>query len=295
MVLRQGLRGDADGNRDGVVNTRELETYLVESVRTVSEGRQFPQMAPRGRPTEIALRVPHTVGEKPSSSATSGKLGLRILGTGDMEAFYGGLRRVYRAEEGRADLTWDVGAGEVVNATGDIVARPGVLARAGQMQALVDKWLLLRDLRDLAASKPLRLRLTPDHSTHEAGSQVSVTLAGHEKSRLTVFNLGTDGTVQFLIPWPPSPDPRYHGKVTVGQTFDLPFCVREPFGADHLVAISSSDGTPRLDRRLDALHDRKAAALLRGELVGLLQGVRFQMGLIGLFTTPGAGEKKCRS
>ncbi len=292
------IRGKADGNRDGIINTRELENYLVESVRTVSEGRQFPQMAPRGRPTEIAFQVGKKglgrVDNEPVDGNRKGLLGLRVVGVNDGSDIYSGLNSVYRAEEGRADLTWDYGVGDVVNATGDVVARLGARARASDIQGLVDKWLLLRDLRNMSDVDPLRLRITPDHSAHEAGSQVSVTLDGHKYPRLTVFNLGTDGTVQFLIPWPPSPDSRYHGKADVGQTFDLPFCIREPFGADHLVVVSSPDGLPGLDRRLDGLHDRKVAALLRRELPDLLKGYKFQVGTVGLFTTPGAGSKKCR-
>ncbi len=292
------LRGDADRNLDGVVNTRELENYLVESVRTVSEGRQFPQMAPRGRPTEIALQVNKKglgrIDAATEGSARKNQLGLRIVGADDVSTYYGGLNSVYKADTGRADLVWDFGSGDVINATGDVVARLGAHAQASAIQGLVDKWLLLRALRDLSASNPLRLRIAPDHRAHEAGSQVSVTLEGHEHPRISVFNLGTDGTVQFLIPWPPSPDNRYHGRVEVGQTFSLPFCIREPFGADHLVVISSPDGTPRLDRRLDALHDRKAASLLLNELPQLLEDVRFQVGTVGLFTTAGSGAKKCR-
>ncbi len=297
-AFANALRGDADRNLDGVVNTRELENYLVESVRTVSEGRQFPQMAPRGRPTEIALQVNRKglgrLGEGTQDGSVKNLLGLRIVGADDAGTYYGGLRSVYKADTGRADLIWDVASGDVINATGDVVARLGARARTPAVQGLVDKWLLLRALRELSASNPLRLRIAPDHRAHEAGAQVSVTLDGHEHPRISVFNLGTDGTVQFLIPWPPSPDSRYHGRVEVGQTFSLPFCIREPFGADHLVVISSPEGTPRLDRRLDALHDRKAASLLRDELPQLLKDVRFQVGTVGLFTTPGSGAKKCR-
>ena len=286
-AFARAIRGGADGDGDSVVNTRELERYLVENVRSVSEGRQFPQMAPRGRPTEIALRI--EVGTPPQSPE---QVGLHIVGVRDPSGLVGALQDVRPARAGKADLVWDRPSGEIVNATGDIVARIGPNAGPAAVQPIVDKWLLLRMVQDLGASRPLDLRLWPDHGVHQSGAHVAIEMRNHTNDNLTFFNLGVDGTVQFLIPWPSSGNPIYHGRVRPGEAFRFPFCVSAPFGADHAIALVTPDGTARLNRRLRELDGSKNARTLRKELRSLLQGVRAQVGTIGLFTTRG-GNRSC--
>lgn len=290
----RALRGHADQDGDQLVNTRELERYLVEKVRTMSEGRQFPQMVPRGRPTEISFPVPPsdtaaTADDATSQGAadpTSEPLRLAILGFDDPKALISRLRDTISAPNGQADLVWDTKAGEVVASSGDIVARPGPGPNTARIQALVDKWLLLRDLGAYAESQPLSLRINAGNATHRSGAELEVLLTGHGHQNLTLFNLAVDGTVQFLVPWPTSPNKNYHGKVRPGATFAFGLQVGKPFGADHLVALTSPKPMTGLHREILSLDNKKAAGHLRSIIAGHLKNATYQLGSVGLFTAP---------
>jgi len=62
--------------------------------------------------------------------------------------------------------------------------------------------------------------------------------------------------------------------------------VTAPFGADHFIALVSTQPLPDLHRALQALHDRPGAAQYEVLLRQHLQGVTCQMGVVGLYTAP---------
>lgn len=64
----------------------------------------------------------------------------------------------------------------VLSASGDLLARGGIASPAG-LQSIVDKWLLLRDLRFVAERRPLAMRLLPDDSLQGEGQVVELLLA----------------------------------------------------------------------------------------------------------------------
>lgn len=280
----RALRGHADQDGDGVVATRELERYLTESVRTLSEGRQFPQMLPDGEPAEVALRVGRGAVETPDASA--GPLRLHIITTGDVEPLVAELTDAALAPRDTADLIWDVDAGEIVASSGDIVARPGPQATVAVIQPLIDKWLLLKSLATFAESRPLSLRIDAGHSVHHAGKKLNIVLSGHEHANLTLFNLAVDGTVQFLVPWPSDPNPAYHGPIDPDGTFKFNLKVRPPYGADHLVALTSPEEMESLHADLLKLDGKKAAGELRRIIADHLKQATYQLGTVGLFTAP---------
>lgn len=291
-AFARALRGHADQNGDKVVNTLELERYLVEKVRTMSEGRQFPQMVPRGRPTEITFPVPSAqdtntaANQQTPGDLTSSPLRLAIIGAQDSQKLISRLRDTISAPKGQSDLVWDTQTGEVIASSGDIVARPGPGPNTRAMQALVDKWLLLRDLGIYAENRPLSLRINAGNATHHAGAQLEVLLTGHQHENLTLFNLAVDGTIQFLVPWPSSANKDYHGKVRPNTTFSFGLQAGEPFGADHLVALVSPQPMTELQRELLSLDNKKAAGHLRSIIAEHIQGAKMQLGSIGLYTAP---------
>ena len=283
----RALRGHADQNGDQVINTRELERFLLEKVRTVTEGRQFPQMVPRGRPTEIAFRVTQPAGGAAAQQTALAKpLNLNVTRSSDAPGLTATLRDVQLVAAGQADLTWDRESGEVISASGDVVARLGANAAPDRVQPLIDKWLLLRDLGQLAEQQPLNLRIDAGNGTHHSGTELKILLDGHTATNLTLVNLAVDGTVQFLVPWPSSPNRNYHGRIERGETFSFKLKVSPPYGADHLVALTSPQEMTSLHKELLALDGKKAAGLLRSIIARRLKGETYQLGSVGLFTAP---------
>ena len=310
----RALRGHADQDGDAVIGTRELEVYLVEKVRTMSEGRQFPQMVPRGQPTEIEFPVPgstqpneqntqttqntnQAVQQTPTDTQnasdnpaptqdTSGMIRIAVLGTDNAEGLAEQLRDTIAAPRESADLIWDTASGEVISSSGDIVARLGPGTNPHPVQPVVNKWLLLRELGTHAESQPLSLRIDAGNQTHRDGAQLAILLNGHKHEHLTLFNLAVDGTVQFLVPWPSHGDKNYHGKVWPDRAFEFALRVSEPYGADHLVALTSPASMSGLHIDLLGLDGTKSAGHLRAIIAKHLAGQKFQLGSVGLFTAP---------
>ena len=279
----RALRGHADQDGDSVVTTRELESYLVENVRTMSEGRQFPQMVPRAGVAEVALSVPRGATDAASPQQP---LRLHIAGADDPSALAARLQHTLVAERAEADLIWDTVGGAVVSSRGDVVARPGPGTDIRPIQPIIDKWLLLRDIADYAESQPLSLRIDAGYDIHREGTKLSILLSGHRHETLTLFNLAVDGTVQFLVPWPTHTNTDYHGKLKRGQTFEFDLKVSEPFGADHLVALTAPESMQGLHEELLGIDGTKSAARLRTLIAKHLRRQKFQLGYVGLFTAP---------
>lgn len=277
----RALRGHADLDRDGLVETRELERYLIENVRTRSEGRQSPQMTPRGNPAQVTLRV-----NAPGNTVRPGDLALTILDAPNPGRLIRQLKNVREAELGKAELIWDFKTGEIISSTGDVVARMGRRAAYTSIQPIVDKWLLLRDLQELAQSRPLGLHLDKGDSTHRSGTRLKIQMTGHKYKKLIAFNLAVDGTVQFLIPDPSPVFDFYKGEVKADQTFEFPLDVSKPFGADHFVALVMDEHNEALISLLNDVNNQKAAGALRKTLPALVKKLDFQMGRLGLFTAP---------
>ncbi|MEM8646410.1 MAG: caspase family protein [Pseudomonadota bacterium] len=275
----RALRGRADLDRNGAVNTQELAQYVTEAVRTRSAGRQHPQMTPRGKPAEISLAV-GSAGPDPFDRPAA----LSIVNLPSGNSLEGAFTNVTIAAQDNADLIWDYASGDVITSDGDVIAHLGPQASAANAQAIVDKWLLLRDLGQLAESNPMSVRVEPSDKLHRSGQQIAIQLSGHKHPNLVAFNLAVDGTVQFLIPTPNDPDPRYHGKLREGQALRFPLKVVPPFGADHLVALSVPAANAELIKGLKRLNNRKAAGKLRTVMRAALENKTFQLGFTGIFT-----------
>lgn len=285
----RALRGHADNDGDAVLSTRELERYLVEKVRTMSEGRQFPQMLPRASATEVALAVPrgaNTATTEQNQALADQPLRLHITGVSDPSGLAVKLNHATIAEREAADLIWDTSIGEVISSGGDVVARPGPGDNFHPIQPIVDKWLLLRDLRSYAEAQPLALRIDAGYDVHQEGKKLSIQLNGHRHQNLTLFNLAVDGTVQFLVPWPSHTNPDYHGTLHPERTFKFDLKVSAPYGADHLVALTSPRGMKGLHIDLLGLDGTKSAGHLRSIIAQRLKAEEFQLGYVGLFTAP---------
>lgn len=328
-AFARALRGAADMNGDKVLTAAELEVYLRETVRIVSEGRQLPQMARRSRSGEIALVLPGGVapaeglaetggtGAAQSPSTQQGAAGttpvdtsslqggersvrLSIIGTDDPQRFFEKLFDVAPAKEGLADLVWDISAHELVSSTGDVVARLDADSGPEDVQPLIEKWLLLRELKEIAGAEPLSLRFRriqqvasrgdrdATGDVNPEGTQLLFQVAGHNFENITVFNLAMDGKVQYLIPVPEDTQAHYRGEAVPGQEYAFPLVVQGPgpFGAEHLVVLASREPLVGLHEQIMRIDQRAMARELRGILAEHLKGQTFQVGYVALFSGP---------
>lgn len=173
------------------------------------------------------------------------------------------------------DLVWDPNAREAI-VGGDVIARN---LDASDLPAVVDRVAAVRGVKKLATQSPLTIRLAPDSKVHTRGQRVQVSVDDVGGRAFYVFNLAGDGTVQLL--YPVGSDPSLFDK----QTFQMEFAVREPFGADQIVAVSAPQRIADLDQALRRLDGRRSSAQAFKALSrGLAPGAR--VGSVALVTGP---------
>jgi hypothetical protein len=106
-----------------------------------------------------------------------------------------------------------------------------------------------------------------------------VEISGVSKRALVLFNIAGDGTVQAL--YPIGSDPAVVDKAT----HELPVRVREPFGADQVIAITSEQRMTALEQALKQLNQRRTAVQLL-KMVERYAPPDARVGTVGLFTAP---------
>jgi hypothetical protein len=303
--VARGLRGAADRNGDGVITREELERYVRENILLRSETRQHPQVrsgAPLDKPLLRVPAVADTAADA-SGSEEASLLIARVGGTSEdlVLAQLPGVVAV--SDDGSADLLWDPENGEVLSIHGDVVAWIGKgedSSSVTDLKRVVDKWLLVEHLKRLGERRTLRMRLLSsdpeprgapsagpasrsDDRRYEAGEVFTVAVDGASLPYLTVFNLASNGRVDFLYPLARFNDPltQPDGRWKIGDIE-----ARDPFGADHIVAIASDRPPKSLHSMLVRLDGQMAAALLAKTLEGKLANIRYEIGIGGIYTAP---------
>lgn len=285
VLLARALRGAADSNQDRDLSAGELHRYVIEGVRSLTEGRQEATVEFAGAQSRSLLQTPppKPVAAKPLPFGLQGE-------TPQAEqSLVGQLQRIQPVVARQAALVWDRGKGQLYTHLGDVVASARTVS---QVQAVIDKWQLLGHLNDLPAVTPIKVRIPGGDRRRRECEEVTLEIEPRAEA-LLVLNVTADGTVQLLYPY-------YAHEAK--QTLDPkrawttpPFQVTPPFGAEHIIALSAS----RIpDRWLDTarqLDGRPAAAALMQAIDGwLLDDPTLGLGRVGLYTEGAASGGGCR-
>lgn len=302
--VSRALEGYADANKDGLLQPREVEGFVREVVRMATDGQQHPQIAVR---SDLSLKA----GEAPASAkapepkaamAQGIKLAIINAGATGADALAKRLKGVQLVPEGQAALTWDAGRGEVTSQLGDVVSYGAAaetrafqrangstsqdpLADVERVQRVIDKMTLVAALKSVAQQNSLQMGLVPDDKLHKAGQQVAFTVDGQRGTFLTLFNLSSDGTINFLYPLDTgrNKDPL---EIAVNRPYRLDLKVEPPFGADHLVAIISAEPLTALHRNLAALDGKPDIVPLANALTEGVGDKPVQVGIHASFSAP---------
>ncbi len=291
-AFARAVEGAADEKHDGKVTMRELFAYTRKVVYQLSDERQnivtkespsqdldhevVLQMGTRGvprpEPTAVALT---------SNLPLKGQLTpVRLASLTDRKSVFAGLlplRSPFEivAADAAPDLIWDPVAHEAI-AGGDKVALDVDL---DDLPGVIDRTAGVRDLKTLVVKAPQALSVLPDASLHRRGTRIEVEVGDLAGRSLVMADITGSGTVQMLYPMSPAETaPRK-------EDLRIPFVVRDPYGADQVVAITSTRPMDDLVTALRALDKRRSA----GEVADAIQ--RFgpadvRIGLVGLFTVP---------
>jgi len=257
-----GLRGAADSDADGIVAKGELERYIRRFVRQATAGRQTPVVDPPGGRDQPLFRLPGTGGPEPPPAPFARDfdalpvLPIRSEGavaSGPILRTLDGARVAAPGEDDIATLVVDLERRHIRSAQGDILRRLFGRSDAGfrrQIQDTVDKFRAIRAIQAAQLDETLEIWFPLGDALYFADDPVKLMVDGRQDPHLSLFNITSDATVEWLYPVTagdsPTPDP---GAALALEVFVLP-----PFGADHLVAIETPEPQDAVLRALNR-HD----------------------------------------
>ncbi len=315
-AVARGLEGAADLNGDGVISTGELFEYARRVTYQLSDQRQNivtaeaqgmdaskdvivsfdrgiavrptggaqPAPAPatplataRPSPTSAAsAKTPLAkAASRPPAAADAGPVRVASL-DGQASRFAGlSLQVPFEVVDPAAspDVVWDPQTRDVLSG-GDVIAHnidrndlPSVIERTAAV-----RWLKLR-----AARSPQAVRIAPDDRLHHKGTRVEIEVGDLGGRSLVLFNIAGDGTVQMLYPLGSDP------AIPTDPTYRVQLQVREPLGADEIVAVTSTRRLTELEQAIKQL-DRKRNPTKISEAMNQFAAGEVLVGFAGLFT-----------
>jgi len=296
-AVARALEGAADVDRNGKVTLKELFTYVRQVVYQLSDQRQNPvtlNSPTRSIDSEVAFEMTRAVKivdaasdiAKPAATVASAAPAPTTVAPVRVASLDGQAARLAGMEPREAafevvppsqapDLVWDP-------ATGDVLAGADVIAyrmQKSDLPSAIDRAAVVRGLKQLTAKSPQPIKVTPSDKLHHNDSKVAVEIGGVKGRALVLFNIAGDGTVQLL--YPVGTDPQ----VLRDAEYRLPVRVREPFGSDLVVAITSEQPMPKLEQALKSLNNRRSAMQALA-MVDRYRPVDGRIGSTGIFTAP---------
>ncbi len=309
-AVARAFEGAADGNRDGKISQTELFTYVRQVAYQLSDQRQqvvtagpisggsdpvFERTrgvvvldkvqddvpAPSPQPPTKSPGPPTVRPPAPPPAPAVASLGtVRVAVLGNQRDLLANLEpREARFEivgtKDNPDLIWDPASLDVL-AGSDVVARR--VDRA-DLASVIDRTAAVNGFKRLAAKGPQPVRILPDDKVHRRDTRINVQVYGVAGRALLMFNIAGDGTVQALYP------ARSDKRIIDTADYKFQVQVREPFGADQVVAISSAQPLGELEEALKKINElRKAVEVFK--LVERYAPDDARIGATSLYTAP---------
>jgi uncharacterized caspase-like protein len=295
-ALARAVEGAADTNRDGKVTLKELFGYVRQVVYQLSDQRQNPvtlNSPHRDIDRDVAFEMTRAVRivdaapevAKPASStapapAQPAPSTVRIASLDGQASHFAGLNpreatfEVVPPSQG-PEIVWDPASGDVL-AGADVIA---YRMKKDDLPSAIDRAAAVRELKQLAAKSPQSIKVTPNDKLNHNDGRVAVEIGEVKGRALVLFNIAGDGTVQMLYPVDQDPP------TLRDASYRLPVRVREPFGSDLVVAVTSEQPMPKLEQAIRSLNQRRSA-LQALWMVDRYRPVDAKVGAAGIFTAP---------
>src|SRR5262249_43207647 len=142
------------------------------------------------------------------------------------------------------DVVWDPSSSDVL-ANGDVVA---YRMEKNELPSVIDQIAAIARVKRLTVKSPQPMRVTPDDRLHPSGTEIEVQIDDVAGRSLILFNIAGDGTVQALYPLGSDE------LVIRDRVFKLTVRVREPFGADRVVAVTGKRPMTELQSALNQIN-----------------------------------------
>lgn len=286
FAVARGLEGGSDPNRTGTITLDMLWQYVRQVVRVQSENQQAPTLFAREVDGALPiLQSGNTISATPPPQPglpQPGTIGVFVIGSPALPSLRGGI---FISDRARADLIWDAGRKQILNAPGDVLASD---INPSSLQDTIDARRLLLFLRKTAETAGgLDVKVTgentplgsSDDRIYQDGEPVRFETASGPYPYLTAFDINSNGTVQFIYPQPSDP------AETNSPSPWGPTRVRKPFGADFAVFIRSDEPLSELDAAFARAPQQEITASQVYDMVRrALRGTRFRVGIQGFYT-----------
>jgi uncharacterized caspase-like protein len=312
-AVARALEGAADEDHDGHVTKDELIRYVSQVTYQLSDQRQHvpaqpaspnsggevlygrtrgvvlldPQPRPEARPPQLSpsTSTPSApVPSKPAASTPERPVPaldpVRVAVLGNQTEL---LKAVQPKEANfqpvtvseNPDLIWDPVTLEVVT-NGDVVARQ---INRQELPGVIDRIAAINGFKRLAAKSPQTVKVLPGDKVYSRDSRIEVQVTGVAQRALLLFNIAGDGTVQTLYPIG-SDQP-----IVTTPDFKFSVVVREPFGVDQVVAVTSAQRLSDLEQVLKVWNQQKTPVEVY-RLVERYAPPDARIGATSLYTSP---------
>ncbi|MEW6643207.1 MAG: caspase family protein [Pseudomonadota bacterium] len=315
-AVARAVEGNADANHDGKVTLKELFNNVRQVVYQLSDQRQnvvtmsSPNQTPEtdvafeltsrgvvlmqgGSPAQPPSTPPPAELRQPSppgaamapSTATAGApprtaAPIRLAALDGKLSYFGNVKprdvTVQTVQPiDNPDLIWDPVSHDVI-AWGDVIAYGVDVA---DLPTVIDRTAAIRELKRMATQSPQVMRISPDDRQHRNDQTVEVDLSDVAARAVVLFNVSGDGTIQMLYPIGSDASP------ATSASLKLPLRVREPFGAEQIVAVTSQQRMVDLEKVLVQLNRRRAPGQVIKSLERYLP-TDARIGSVGFFSVP---------
>jgi hypothetical protein len=173
------------------------------------------------------------------------------------------------------DLIWDPASHDVI-AWGDVIAYGVDLA---DLPSVIERTAAIRTLKGMATRSPQIMVVSPDDRLHHNDQTINIDLSEVAGRAVVLFNVSGDGTIQMLYPIGADASPARSANLR------LPLRVREPFGAEQVIAVTSQQRMPDFEKVLQQLNRRRASGQAIKNLERYMPADA-RVGSVGFFTVP---------
>jgi hypothetical protein len=323
-AVARAIEGNADADHDGKVTMKEFFANIRQVVYQLSDQRQnvvtmtspnrspdldvafgltrgvtliqgpieVPQASPPRSPPSSAASLPQAsvspaaVAPSPSpgpSPAIAGQVTspIRLAALdGKSSSYFPSLKSresVFQTVQptDNPDLIWDPVSHDVI-AWGDVIAYGVDLP---DLSSVIDRTAAIRALKGIATQSPQVMRVSPDDRPHHNDSTVNIDLSEVGGRAVVLFNVSGDGTIQMLYPTGSDVSP------VRSADLRIPLRVREPFGAEQVVAVTSQQRMFDFEKALSQVNQRRASGQVIKSLSRTMPADA-RVGSVGFFTLP---------
>ncbi len=321
-AVARAVEGNADANHDGKVTLKELFANIRQVVYQLSDQRQnVVTMTSPGRSpdTDVAFGLtrgvtliqgpieggaqppapPPSLATPPASASLSAagaaptplpgpnpqgvervSAPIRLAALDGKTSYFPGLKSrdsTFQTVQptDNPDLIWDPVTHDVIS-WGDVIAY-GV--ETADLPTVIDRTAAIRSLKSMATKSPQVMRVSPDDRLHHNGQAIDIDLSDVGGRAVVLFNVSGDGTIQMLYPIGSDASP------VRSDNLRLPLRVREPFGAEQVVAVTSQQRMVDFEKVLQQLNRRRASGQAIKNLERYLPADA-RVGSVGFFTIP---------